>query len=98
MADSEDDGWEFTLDDLEEETADDPAAVDDGNGAPERGDEHDGGNVDTESDVEDGGNVAGSLTVEDSVEPGQPTAENTFFVVLGFTATLLLFLSIAGLI
>ncbi|WP_247007291.1 DUF7312 domain-containing protein [Halorientalis litorea] len=92
MADSEDDEWQFTLDDLDDETTDDPAAVDDGSGARERSDEHDGG------DGEDGGNVAGSLTVEDGVEPGQPTAENAFFVALGFASTLLLFLSIAGLI
>jgi len=84
MADSEDEEWQFTLDDLDEETADEPA--DDGS------DERDGG------DAEDGGNVAGSLTVADNVEPGQPTAENAFFVALGFTATLLLFLSVAGLV
>jgi hypothetical protein len=92
MVDSEDEGWQFTLDDLDDETADGPTAADDGSNARERSDEYD------EGDGEDGGNVAGSLTVEDGVEPGQPTAENAFFVALGFASTLLLFLSIAGLI
>ncbi|MFB6142313.1 MAG: hypothetical protein ABEJ30_03100 [Halorientalis sp.] len=42
------------------------------------------------------GNVAGTLGLSESLEPGEPTAENALFVLLGALTTAVLFLSLVG--
>lgn len=48
--------------------------------------------------TESGGNVAGQIGGSEDLEPGTPTGENVFFVLLGATLTLALFLMVAGVI
>lgn len=90
MADS-DEEWRFAVEDLPGEDGaegdgDEVAAADAGDHESRTPDE------DPES------NVAGTLATDDEIEPGQPTLENAVFVALGAFTTLLLFLTMGGVL
>lgn len=63
------------------------------------GDEPRVANPDGERGDGEGGNVAGPSpgSVRTPVEPGSPSAENVFFVLLGVALTLFVFARMAGL-
>ena len=90
MSDTDDEGWRFAVDDLEEE----PGAAGDADGEPAAEPEA----VDAESERDGEGNVAGTLAVEDDIEPGQPTVENSFVVALGVLVTVVVALTMAGVV
>lgn len=91
---TEDDQWRYSVDDF----------PDDGPGVTEsraNGDgERDADAPATDADErESGGNVAGQIGgLDEDLEPGTPTLENAFFVVLGATATVIFFMVVAGFI
>jgi len=84
MADGDDDGWKFELEDLpgaDDEAGDGEAGVDE---------------AEADADDDSGGNVAGSIGVDQELQPGSPSLENTAFVLLGALCTVLFFLVLVG--
>jgi hypothetical protein len=82
---AEDDEWKFSLEDLEDDGTDatDPGADETGEG--------DGDGAD---DEEPGSFLGG----DDDPEPGTPTLEGTAFVLLGAAVTVIVLLSMFGVL
>lgn len=88
---ADDDQWRFSVDDFPDE----------GPGATASTTDAETGSVENEDGATEdtGGNVAGTLGgASADPEPGSPTPENAFFVLLGATATVVVFLVVSGII
>lgn len=95
MSDTDDEGWRFAVDDLPQEES---GAAGDADGEPAAGAEPEAVDAAGEGEGDGEGNVAGTLAVEDDIEPGQPTVENAFFVALGVLVTVVVALTMAGVV
>jgi hypothetical protein len=98
---AEDDEWRYSVDEF-------PDAEVSENGDDRERDVVTGADVEAgppddregeDEDEDDEGNVAGQvLGLDDRIEPGSPTLENAFFVLLGAVATVVFFMVVAGLV